>query len=187
MFLTSPFNFLENANKMYGNPLIGGFYNFVLVIITIAVYESFEHIYSLAYNKSSYIIKKIKHYLPTWFVFTLAVLSTYIISGLNWLVYGSNSIPNGTSIIAFVFMALLFIISTAVLIELIILILFKNKKLNYKDITLSLVLSFLSFYLLHFYLTNQLHWEGLTIFVLLSTYTLTNHHYYKNLKTKTIF
>lgn len=179
MFLTSPFNFAENANPAYGSPLIGELYNFVLVIITIAFYESFERIYSWVYNKKLYIIKKFKTYLPTWFVFTLTVLSSYIISVLNWFTYGSNSITNGTSIIAFTFMILIFIISTLVLIELIILIIFQNKKIKYTAITLSLLISFLSFYFLNFYLSNKLHWEGLTVFILLSACTLTIHHYSK--------
>lgn len=178
MFLTSPFNFAESANPAYGSPLIGELYNFVLVIIEIAFYESLERIYYWVYNKPSYFINKFKSYFPTWFVFTLAVLSSYIILSLNW--FNSASIPNGTSIIAFTFMILIFIISTLVLIELIVLIIFQNKKINYTAITLFLLISFLSFYSLNFYLSNKLHWEGLTVFILLSAYALTTRYYSKN-------
>jgi hypothetical protein len=101
IFITSPFNILENKTGTYSSISQGLQNNFVFVAGAIAGAEMY----------SRHLSTRLKEHITVDAAFLLGILATYVESALFWLVTGNPA--SGTSILAFCI--LLFIVASALL------------------------------------------------------------------------
>jgi len=94
VFLTSPYNPLENFSGMYTSPFEGLGFNFLSVVFFLL----FAEIY---YRKSQ--ANKVIRILPLKLLFLCSIIASYETAAIRWVMCGFPS--SGTSVIGFSFLA----------------------------------------------------------------------------------
>ena len=100
LFLTSPFNAVENYSSAYSSPLIGFASNYVFVVFLIAFSEILYQRYA----------KLMKNWVDYRTVFLSSVIASYIVGAITW----RGGVPaHGTSIVSFCLILFLLVIVSA--------------------------------------------------------------------------